>query len=62
MSGIVSVKSGSESDLKTAVAFAGPVSTAVDASSNGFKVCSGVATLSLNMRSINSTVLCQWSL
>lgn len=38
MSGTVSIKSGSESDLQNAVAFVGPVSTAVDASSNGFKV------------------------
>lgn len=65
MSGTVSIKSGSESDLKNAVAFAGPVSTAVDASSNGFKVGTGVTTLFLeceSITSVNFTVLYQWSL
>lgn len=38
MSGIVVIRSGSESDLQAAVAFAGPVATAVDASSTAFRV------------------------
>ena len=33
------VTSGSESDLKAAVASAGPVAVAVDASSKAFRVC-----------------------
>lgn len=40
MSGIVKVKSGSESDLMGAVANVGPVSVAVDGSSNAFRVSS----------------------
>ena len=39
MSGSVSVKSGSESDLQAAVAYVGPVAVAVDASSRAFRVC-----------------------
>ena len=38
MSGTVQVKSGSETYLKAAVASAGPVSVAVDANSNAFRV------------------------
>lgn len=38
MSGIVMIRSGSESDLQAAVAFAGPVAVAVDASSTAFRV------------------------
>lgn len=38
MSGTVTVKSGSESDLLAAVASAGPVSVAVDATSKLFRV------------------------
>ena len=40
MSGIVMIRSGSESDLQAAVAFAGPVAVAVDASSTAFRVSS----------------------
>jgi len=39
MSGSVSIKSGSESDLQAAVAYVGPVAVAVDASSRAFRVC-----------------------
>lgn len=39
MSGMVVIKPGSESELQAAVAYVGPVSVAVDASSNGFRVC-----------------------
>ena len=38
MSGVVSIKSGSEQDLLVAVATVGPIAIAVDASSNGFRV------------------------
>ena len=38
MSGVVSIKSGSEQDLLAAVATVGPIAVAVDASSNGFRV------------------------
>lgn len=38
MSGVVSIKSGSEQDLLAAVATAGPIAVTVDASSNGFRV------------------------
>lgn len=38
MSGTVRINSGSESDLQAAVATAGPVSVAVDSSSNYFRV------------------------
>lgn len=38
MSGSVSIKSGSESDLQSAVANIGPISVAVDARSSGFRV------------------------
>lgn len=38
MTGIVIIPSGSESYLKAAVASAGPVATAVDARTNGFRV------------------------
>ena len=39
MSGMVLINSGSESELQAAVAYVGPVSVAVDAGSNGFRVC-----------------------
>lgn len=38
MSGVVSIKSGSEQELLAAVATVGPIAIAVDASSNGFRV------------------------
>ncbi len=38
MSGIVMIRAGSETDLQAAVAFAGPVTVAVDASSTEFRV------------------------
>ena len=38
MSGSVEIKSGSESDLQSAVANIGPIAVAVDASSSGFRV------------------------
>ena len=38
MSGRVQIKSGSESDLHSAVANIGPIAVAVDASSSGFRV------------------------
>ena len=38
MTGIVIIPSGSESSLQAAVASAGPVAAAVDASTNGFRV------------------------
>ncbi len=44
MSGIVIIRAGSETDLQAAVAFAGPVTVAVDASSTEFRV----GTLPLN--------------
>ena len=40
MSGIVMIRSGSETDLQAAVAFAGPVAVAVDGSSTAFRVSS----------------------
>ena len=39
MSGSISIASGSESDLQSAVASMGPIAVAVDASSNAFRVC-----------------------
>lgn len=45
MSGIVKVKSGSESDLMGAVANVGPVAVAVDGSSNAFRVSIELYTL-----------------
>lgn len=39
ISGSVKIASGSESDLLAAVATAGPVAVAVDASSKAFRVC-----------------------
>lgn len=39
MSGMVMIQSGSESELHAAVAYVGPVAVAVDARSNGFRVC-----------------------
>ena len=39
MSGSISIASGSESDLQSAVANMGPIAVAVDASSNAFRVC-----------------------
>ena len=42
MSGVVSIKSGSEQDLFAAVATVGPIAVAVDASSNGFRVNLGI--------------------
>ena len=39
MSSSISISSGSEEDLQTAVASIGPISVAVDASSNAFRVC-----------------------
>lgn len=38
MSGIIMIRSGSETDLQAAVAFAGPIAVAVDASSTAFRV------------------------
>ena len=38
MSGIISIASGSEDDLQSAVANVGPIAVAVDASSNAFRV------------------------
>lgn len=38
MSGVMSIKSGSEQDLLAAVATVGPIAVTVDASSNGFRV------------------------
>ena len=38
MTGIVIIPSGSESYLQAAVASAGPIATAVDARTNGFRV------------------------
>ena len=38
MSGIISIPTGSEKDLLAAVATVGPVSVAVDASTNAFRV------------------------
>ena len=40
MSGIVKIKSGSETDLLSAVANVGPVAVAVDGRSNSFRVSS----------------------
>ena len=39
MSGIVTIGSGNEGDLQSAVAYVGPVSTYVDASHSSFQVC-----------------------
>ncbi len=39
MSGYIVVSRGDESSLQSAVASTGPVSVAVDASSNAFRVC-----------------------
>lgn len=39
MSGSVSISSGSEDDLQSALAYIGPVSVAVDASNTAFRVC-----------------------
>lgn len=38
MSGSIEINSGSESDLQSAVANVGPVSVAIDASNNAFRV------------------------
>ena len=38
MSGSISISSGNEGDLQSAVANVGPIAVAVDASSNGFRV------------------------
>ena len=38
MSGSISISSGSEDDLQTALAYIGTVSVAVDASNNAFRV------------------------
>ena len=38
MSAIIVIKSGSESDLQTAVTYVGPVAAAVDAKTKGFRV------------------------
>ena len=38
--GIVQIPSGSEEDLESAVATAGPIAVAIDASSNAFRVSS----------------------
>ena len=38
MSGSISISSGKEDDLQSAVANVGPIAVAVDASSNGFRV------------------------
>ena len=48
MSGMVQIKSGSESDLQGAIANAGPVSVAVDGSSNYFRVSGFGLHLKLN--------------
>ena len=40
MSGSISISSGDEDDLQSAVAYIGPISVAVDASNNAFKVYS----------------------
>ena len=50
MSGIVIIPSGSESNLQAAVASAGPVATAVDARTNGFRV--SLYTMSLTVHDI----------
>ena len=39
MSGSISIGSGNEGDLQSAVANVGPIAVAVDASSSGFRVC-----------------------
>ena len=39
MSGIVSIKTGDETDLQAAVASVGPVSVAVDGRNTAFRVC-----------------------
>ena len=39
MSGIVTISTGNEGDLQSAVANVGPVSTYVDASRSSFQVC-----------------------
>lgn len=60
MSGIVKVKSGSESDLMGAVANVGPVAVAVDGSSNAFRVSRGSMTspaCTLHIPSIAAIVL-----
>ena len=41
MSGSIHISSGSENDLQSAVANVGPVSVAVDASNNAFRVSMG---------------------
>ncbi len=50
MSGSVSIKSGSEEDLLTAVANVGPVSVAIDGANNAFRVSLSVK------RVINSSI------
>ena len=60
MSGTVSITSGSESDLMNAVTNVGPASTAVDASSNGFRVNMTVCYCIITIIS-PFTVLLQWS-
>ena len=49
ISGSVKIPSGSESDLLAAVATAGPVAVAVDASSKAFRVCHMLYILSIEL-------------
>ena len=56
MSGMVMIKSGSESELHAAVAYVGPVAVAVDARSNGFRVCTSSPTFNCFIMTIYGKV------
>lgn len=65
MSGSVSISSGNENDLQSAVANVGPIAVSVDASSNAFRVSvcvcgSTMHTLELLALTILATVAIRW--